>query len=367
LGLESSGDDGSAPEPGPGTAVPGVLPRSVTLAIGGAGAVVTVAGVRSLDWLLGPVFLALMLVVAVAPVRTWLLRRGTPRRLATVGVLLVLYTVLIGLVAVIVVSAARLAALLPGYAGRAGQLLADLQAELARRGFGPTQVNDLVNQIDVNRVTGVLTTVLSSITSIASALLFLLATVLFMGLDAADFPERLRRITPERPAVVVALTAFARGTRRYLVVSGAFGVVCSVLDTIALAWLTVPLPVLWGTLAFITNYVPNIGFFIGLVPPALLGLLDGGPREMLLVIAAYAAINVLIQTVIQPKFIGDVVGLSTTVTFLALAFWAFVLGPLGALLAIPLTLLVKAILVDVDPDRHWLDVLLGSGRGAPDG
>jgi predicted PurR-regulated permease PerM len=143
--------------------------------------------------------------------------------------------------------------------------------------------------------------------------------------------------------------------------------VCSVLDTIALAWLTVPLPVLWGTLAFITNYVPNIGFFIGLVPPALLGLLDGGPREMLLVIAAYAAINVLIQTVIQPKFIGDVVGLSTTVTFLALAFWAFVLGPLGALLAIPLTLLVKAILVDVDPDRHWLDVLLGSGRGAPDG
>lgn len=339
----------------------------MTLALGGAGTVVTVAGVRSLDWILGPVVLALMLVVAVAPVQTWLLRRRTPRWLATVAVLVLLYAVLIALVAVITVSVVRLAALLPGYAGRAGELLAALQVELAKRGFGPTQVNDLVDQIDVNRVTAVLTAVLTSLTSLASTLLFLLATVLFMGLDAADFPERLRRITPERPAVVAALTSFARGTRRYLLVSGAFGVVCSVLDSVALAVLTVPLPLLWGTLAFITNYIPNIGFFIGLVPPALLALLDGGPREMLLVIAAYMAINVMIQTVIQPKFIGDVVGLSTTVTFLALAFWAWVLGPLGALLAIPLTLLVKAVLVDVDPDRHWLDVLLGSGRGAPDG
>jgi predicted PurR-regulated permease PerM len=365
LDLDSTPSDGPAPGGGP-VAGSGGLPRSVILALGGAGAVVTVAGVRSLDWLLGPVFLALMLVVAVAPVQTWLLRRGTPRRLATVGVLVVLYAVLIALVSVIAVSAARLTALLPGYAGRASDLLAALQTELARRGFGPTQVTDLVNQIDIDRITGVLTTVLSSLTSIASTLLFLLATVLFMGLDAADFPERLRRITAERPAVVAALTSFARGTRRYLLVSSAFGVVCSVLDSVALAWLTVPLPVLWGTLAFITNYIPNIGFFIGLVPPALLALLDGGVREMLLVIAAYMVINVMIQTVIQPKFIGDVVGLSTTVTFLALAFWAWVLGPLGALLAIPLTLLVKALLVDVDPDRHWLDVLLGSGRGAPD-
>jgi predicted PurR-regulated permease PerM len=343
-----------------------VLPRSVVLALGGAGTVVTVAGIRQLDWMLGPVFLALMLVVAVAPVQTWLLRHGTPRALATVGVLVVLFAILLLLVSVIGVSVARLVALMPGYSDRAGQLLNDLQAELARRGVSQSQITGLQNQIDIDRITGLLSTVLNSVTSIASTLLFLLATALFMGLDAADFPERLRRIAPERPTVVSALSAFARGTRRYLVVSSVFGVICSVLDSVLLAWLTVPLPVLWGTLAFITNYIPNIGFFAGLVPPALLALLDGGVREMVLVVAGYMVINVLIQTVIQPKFIGDVVGLSTTVTFLALAFWAWVLGPLGALLAIPLTLLVKAILVDVDPDRHWLDVLLGSGRGAPD-
>jgi AI-2 transport protein TqsA len=351
--------DDSVPESAGSTVVG--LPRTVVVALGGAGAVVTIAGIRSLDWMIGPVFLALMLVVAVAPAQSWLLRRGTPRVVATAGVLAILYAVLIALVSVIAVSVAQLTNLLPGYAPRAGQLLGELQAELARRGFGPTQITDLMSKVDVNRVTDVLTTVLSSVTSVATTLLFLLATVLFMGLDAADFPERMRRITPERPAVAAALVSFARGTRRYLVVSSVFGVVCSVLDASALALLSVPLPVLWGVLAFITNYIPNIGFFMGLVPPALLALLDGGVREMLLVIAAYMVINVMIQTVIQPKFIGDVVGLSTTVTFLALAFWAWVLGPLGALLAIPLTLLVKALLVDVDPDRHWLDVLLGSG------
>jgi predicted PurR-regulated permease PerM len=342
-----------------------MLPRGLVVVLGAAASVVTIAGVRSLDWMLGPVFLALMLVVAVSPVQTWMLRHHLPRWLATITVLLILYAVLIVLVTVLGVSVAQLTGLLPTYAGRVSQLLAAVQTQLAHRGVGPSQIQDLVNQIDLGRVTDVLTTVLSSLTSTASMLFFLLATLFFMGLDAAGFPERLQSIAHVRPAVATALGSFARGTRRYLVVSSIFGAICSVLDMVALTWLAVPLPVLWGLLAFITNYVPNIGFFIGLVPPALLALLDGGVREMVLVIAAYMVINVLIQTVIQPKFIGDVVGLSTTVTFLALAFWAWALGPLGALLAIPLTLLTKAILIDVDPGSRWLDTLIGSGELLP--
>jgi AI-2 transport protein TqsA len=343
-----------------------VLPRGLVVILGAAGAVVAVAGMRSLDWMLGPVFLALMLVVAVAPVQSWMLRHRMPRWLATIAVLLILYAVLIALVSVLAVSVAQLAGLLPSYATRASELLASVQVQLAHRGVGPSQINDLVNQVDLGRVTTVLTTVLSSLTSTASMLFFLLATLFFMGLDAAGFPERLEMISRTRPAFATALTSFAHGTRRYLVVSSIFGVICSVLDMVALSWLTVPLPVLWGVLAFITNYIPNIGFFVGLVPPALLGLLDGGVREMVLVIIAYMAINVVIQTVIQPKFVGDVVGLSVTVTFLATAFWAWVLGPLGALLAIPLTLLTKALLIDVDPGTRWLDVLIGSPDLSPD-
>jgi AI-2 transport protein TqsA len=348
------------PPSAPVAAPPRGLPRGVVFLLGGAGAVVTVAGLRELGWMIGPVMLALMLVVAVSPVQGWMLRHHLPRWLATLAVLLILYAVLIALITVLGISVSQLAGLLPGYGGRASQLLASVQNQLAHWGVGATQINDLVKQIDLGRVTDVVTTVLSSLTSTASTLFFLLATMLFMGLDAALFPERLARIATERPSVVAALESFARGTRRYLVVSSFFGVICSVLDMAALQWLTVPLPVLWGVLAFITNYIPNIGFFVGLVPPALLALLDGGVREMVFVIIAYMAINVVIQTVIQPKFVGDVVGLSVTVTFLATAFWAWALGALGALLAIPLTLLVKAVLIDVDPGSRWLDALIGS-------
>ena len=111
--------------------------------------------------------------------------------------------------------------------------------------------------------------------------------------------------------------------------------------------------------------MPNIGFVLGVAPPALLGLLAGGWGEFIAVVVVYSLLNFVVQTLIQPRFVGDSVGLSMTVTFVALLFWGWVLGALGALLAIPLTLLFKALLVDVDPRGHWLDALLREEPRAP--
>jgi AI-2 transport protein TqsA len=182
-----------------------------------------------------------------------------------------------------------------------------------------------------------------------------------MCVDTVQFPARLVAATPRRPQVVGALRSFAQGTRRYLVVSSIFGLIVAVIDTVVLWALDIPLPLLWGLLSFITNYVPNIGFIIGLVPPAVLGLLQGGPELMITVIVLYCAVNFVIQSIIQPKIVGDAVGLSATVSFLSLVFWAWVLGPIGALLAIPLTLLTKSLLVDIDPATEWLNGLLSGG------
>jgi predicted PurR-regulated permease PerM len=268
-----------------------------------------------------------------------------------------------------VVSLARLATVLPQYTTKAQDLLTSVTDLLAKYNVGQDEINKIVNQIDLGKVAGIVSSVLSSLSSVGTAMFFLLTVLFFMCLDAAGFGERILAVSAVRPGVGHALRSFAHGTRRYLVVSSIFGLICAVLDAGVLAWLSVPLPVLWGLLSFITNYIPNIGFIVGLVPPALLGLLDGGLRKFALVVLAYALINVVIQTIIQPKFVGDVVGLSTTVTFLATAFWAWALGPLGALLAIPLTLLTKALLVDVDPGTRWVNLLIGadaSGRSPYD-
>jgi hypothetical protein len=147
------------------------------------------------------------------------------------------------------------------------------------------------------------------------------------------------------------------------VVTTVFGFAVAVVDTIGLVVLGVPLALLWGLVSFLTNYVPNIGFFLGLAPPTLLALLDGGPRTAVLVVVIYCAANFVLQSVIQPLVVGDTVGLSVTLTFLSVLLWTVVLGPLGAILAVPLTLFVVAVLVGQDPDRPWARVLLAGASG----
>jgi predicted PurR-regulated permease PerM len=201
--------------------------------------------------------------------------------------------------------------------------------------------------------------VLGSVTSALSALLFVLVLVIFMGLDGALFGARMNRVKAGHEPVLGALGKFAQGTRRYFGVATVFGGIVAVLDGIGLLLLGIPAAGLWALLAFITNYVPNVGFIIGLIPPALMGLVVGGPSKMLEVIALYCVINLIIQSVIQPKFVGDAVGLTTTMSFLSLIVWAYLLGPLGAILAIPASLLFKAVLLDVDPAARWLQLFFG--------
>ena len=118
-------------------------------------------------------------------------------------------------------------------------------------------------------------------------------------------------------------------------------------------------------LAFVTNFIPNIGFVIGVIPPALIALLDSGPGLMLAVIALYSVVNFVIQSIIQPRVVGDTVGLTPTLTFLSLVFWTWLIGPLGALLAVPLSLLIRALLVEADPGADWAIPLI-LGKTDPD-
>jgi AI-2 transport protein TqsA len=120
----------------------------------------------------------------------------------------------------------------------------------------------------------------------------------------------------------------------------------------------------WAVLAFVTNFIPNIGFIIGVIPPAIIALLDGGPGLMIAVIVTYSVINFLIQSVIQPRVVGDAVGLTALFTFMSLVFWTWVIGPLGALLAVPLTLLARALLIETNPRLGWALPLI-AGKAEP--
>jgi AI-2 transport protein TqsA len=336
------------------------LPRALVVLLCAAAAVVVFAGVQAAAWLIAPTFLALIIVIALSPVASWLRRRGWPGWLTTLVLVVCVFGALGFLAVGIIVSVAALATKLPEYAANATNVADSVTSWLAKFGVGTDQLRQAADSLDLSKISGLLSALLSSIAGLATGLAFLLALLLFLSIESSGVGDRLLSITADRPRIGVALERFATGTRRYLLVTTVFGFIVAVLDSIALWIMSVPLAVTWGLLAFITNYIPNVGFIIGLIPPALLALLSGGPDLMLAVIVVYGGLNFVLQSLVQPRFIGESVGLSTTVTFLSLAFWAWLLGPLGAILAIPLTVLVKVLLVDIDPSARWADALLRS-------
>jgi len=333
--------------------------------LGAGSAVLVLAGIRSVAWLVGPVFLALMIVIAIAPVQDALLRHGWPAWLSTLVLVVLVTGVLVVFALVIVVSIARLAQLLPQYADQAQKAMTSIEGSLQGFGVEPGQLKSAVESVDPAKLVALIGAVLAGLSGLAASLVFLICLMLFLSVEAGGMNQRLAAVAADRPQLETALRSFAKGTRSYLVVTAIFGLIVGVLDGAALWIIGVPLPVLWAVLSFLTNFIPNIGFIIGLIPPALLALLTGGVSDMLLVIAVYCVLNFVIQTVIQPRFVGDSVGLAMTTTFVALVFWAWLLGPVGALLAIPLTLLVKALLVDVDPTARWANALAGSLERPP--
>jgi len=328
--------------------------------------VLIVAGLQAATSIVCPAFFALVITVAVHPIRGVVARRGWPAWGGVLAGALAAYAVVIGLGAAVLYSIAKFATLIPQYADDFNDIVESASAKLKNLGISQSTVETIEKSFDPSKLLGVVTGVLQSLASAASSLTVIILLLLFLAMDAGNFPQKLSGNRVGRPAAVEALQSFAHGTRQYLIVSTVFGFIVAVLDSVFLAFTPVPDPLLWGLLAFITNYIPNVGFIIGLVPPAALGLVIGGPQLMLLIIVVYIVLNFIIQSVIQPKFVGDAVGLSVSLTFLSLIFWVFVLGPAGAFLAVPLTLLAKALLVDVDSDSSWLRPLLSSGPGTPE-
>ena len=343
-----------------------LLPRPVVLLLGTAAATVTIAGMHGIAGLVGPAFLALVLTIAAHPLRGWLVRMHLPGWAATLIMTVSVYAFLLGFAVALVIAGAEFATLLPAYRDELESTIQDVIGWLGGLGVDEAQLQAISKSFDVGQLADFVADLLGSLVGVLSDLFFILTLLLFLAVDAAWFPLRLGETAGERGRLVAALSSFASGTRSYLVVSTVFGLIVAVIDTGALWLMGIPAPLLWGLLAFITNYIPNIGFIIGLVPVAVLGLLEGGFGLMLGVIAVYSLVNLVIQSVIQPKVVGDAVGLSASLTFLSLVFWAWVLGALGALLAIPLSLLVKALLVDFDPDSRWLKPLIGDSSTAPE-
>ena len=321
---------------------------------------VLLLGLSQLSRIVGPFFLALNLMIVVWPVQRFLSRR-IPRVLAAIlsGILAV---VIIGLLFWVIGWAASLFVQeIPQYKGQFQTMYDQVLNLAAQFGVTSTQIIDQLTSINPGSVVSVVGSLVLNVGSAVSLFVVVITVLLFMVVDSVDFEARLERLGQRHnPMLVLALNSFARGVRKYWVTSTVFGLIVSTLTWVGLAAYGIPLAIVWAVLAFVTNYIPNIGFVIGLVPAAVMGLLAKGPWGAVFVIVLYGVLNFVIQGVIQPKVAGEAVGVTSTVSFLSLLIWAVVLGPLGALLALPATLFVKALVVDADPKARWINALIAS-------
>ena len=335
------------------------LPRPILILVGSAAAVIVAMGVKMFGDIVATVMLAVVLTMAVMPIVKHGRNHGWPTWLSTILALVAAYAIVLVLAIGVATSVVKLAATIPQYIPDANALKDELVDKLHSLGLNTDPTNTAASQLNLSKVLSFVTSLLTSLLGILSSLFFLVTVMFFTVAEVTGLHARAVVLRQTRPRLLTALIGYVKVIQQYLLVTTLFGAIVAFFDTIALYVLSVPLALQWGFLSFVTNFIPNIGFVIGVIPPALMALLANGWQSMVIVIVVYCVLNVVIQTFIQPRIVGDTVGLGTTVTFLSVFVWTVLIGPMGALLAVPMTLLARTLLVDADPNAGWVMALLG--------
>jgi AI-2 transport protein TqsA len=321
--------------------------------------IIVVAGMKAASSILVPFFLAVFIAVICAPPLFWLQRKGVPKLAALA---LILAAILIaGLLfgALIVPSLNDFLISLPDYQERLSTQIADLLGWLREKGVNipAKEVAGVLHPGWVMILAGGIFAALSSV--LAHAFLILL-TVVFILMEMTDFPKKLRLVLKNPERSLSTIEKFSQHAKRYMVIKTLISAATGLVIWLWLLILGVDYPVLWGTLSFLLNFVPNIGAILAGLPVALLALVQLGVGPALLTVLGFIVVHIVVGNIIEPKLTGKVLSLSTLVVFLSLVFWGWVLGPIGMILSVPMTSLVKIALESYEETRG-LAFMLGSG------
>jgi predicted PurR-regulated permease PerM len=340
--------------------------RSVRILLGLASGTVVLIGMHAIAGILAPTLLALVLVICAQPVRVWLERHGTPSGVATGAVALTTFALLAGFAALLIIAMAQFVAMLPQYKEQFQQIGQQFAHWLSSIGISPQDLQAVTQGFDPTKLLNFFSGLLGGAFGLITFGVIVLTMLILMPADAAYTPTLLRQLEPTKPNLVYAMTGFAHSVRRYMVVTTLLGLVQGVINGVALWILGVPAALLWAILSFLCSFIPNVGYFLALVPPLVFGYLIGGWGTVIAIVVIYGVVNAVVQSVVQPKVVGNAVALSQTLTFFSVLLWAIVLGAIGAILAIPLTLLARAILVDSDPRARIWRAVIGDLRETKD-
>ena len=323
-----------------------------------AGIAIIIFAMKMSATILSSFLLAGVIGISVLPATSWLIRKGVATWLALLITIGLIFLGVLALIAVIAISVINLVETLPQYQSNLQGLLDSATIGLGNLGLQQTDLESAISGIDASGVMGYIGSFLGGILSSLSNLLVMLMVLIFFILGAPLLSTKIQAIYTSDNPIFSRFRTLTRDLQQYVSITTWINFLVGLVNTIFLMIIGIDFAVLWGVLSFLTGYIPNIGFWIAAIPPILLALLQYGIGKALIVLVGFIVINGGVGF-LQPKMMGQGLNLSVLVVTVSLFFWGWVLGPMGAILAIPLTMIVKEVFLDSYDDTRWLADLMG--------
>jgi predicted PurR-regulated permease PerM len=324
-----------------------------------AALVIIVAGIRAASDIIVPLLLAVFFAIVLNPLVVWFMHRGLQRGLAVIVVVITMLILMSLVIGVLASSLNEFATRLPEF----NQMLTERALQLERLIPGNQHLSPerLLQRMDSERMVSFATTLMTQLSGAMVSVVVLVMTVIFMLMEVRHIPYKLRFALNNPRIHIASLHRALKGVSHYLALKTLMSLLTGITTWVGLKLLGVEFALMWSVLAFLLNFIPNIGATISAIPPMLQAMLFNGWYECLMVGALFSAIHMVIGNIIEPRVMGRRLGMSTLVVFLSLLFWGWLLGPVGMLLSVPLTSVCK-IWMETTKGGSKLAILLGPGR-----
>ena len=326
-----------------------------------AALIVVIAGMKEAASILVPFLLAIFIAVISYPLMRKLQDKGLPESLSLVLVIVLVMLMGSSLMILIGSSLTEFSQTVPEYRQKISAEWLHILQWFDHRGISVTE--NIREHINPASTMGFVSSILKGFGNVLTNAFLILLAVAFILVEATGLKQKASSLKVTEDTKMLAdapvfSEVFATKLRDYMGIKTITSMITGLVIGFSLWWIGVDYPVLWGVLAFMLNFVPNIGSIIAAVPAILLCIVQLGFSSALMVAGIYLVVNITIGSILEPRYMGKGLGLSTLVVFSSLVFWGWVLGPVGMLLSVPLTITVKMAL-DSKPETQWLGHLLG--------
>jgi AI-2 transport protein TqsA len=323
-----------------------------------ASIVVILAGIKAATAIVVPFLLSVFIAMACSPIITWANQYRLPRAIAVILVILIIVTFGLILAGLVSQSMNEFSLNMPRYREQLDGEFAWAIGQLDTFNISVDK-QQLLSYLDPGAAMNMATNLLSSLGGVLTDFLLILLIVVFMLFEAESVPKKIHIALDDPSMKIQQIDKFLVSVKNYLAIKTLVSLGTGIIIGLWLYFLGVDHFLLWAVLAFLLNYIPNIGSIIAAVPAVLLAFVQLGATAAGLTALGFVVSNMVMGNVIEPRYMGRGLGLSTLVVFLSLIFWGWLLGTVGMLLSVPLTMIVK-IALESSPDTRWVALLLAS-------